>query len=124
MTRRYMTIGAILSMLGVIIGAFGAHALKDVIGEAHLKTYETGVQYHMIHALGILLVAVLTHVVGESPKLLWGARLLLIGIILFSGSLYVLATTGVTQFGYITPLGGLAFIAGWILIAIAGIQKR
>ncbi|WP_223068500.1 DUF423 domain-containing protein [Paenibacillus caui] len=123
MGRKYIAIGAFMCMLAVAIGAFGAHGLKPVIGETALKTYETGVQYHMFHALGLLIVALLANVWGESSRLLLGARLLLAGIILFSGSLYLLSITGVKALGIITPFGGIAFIAGWIMIALAGMKR-
>lgn len=124
MGRKYVTLGSILLLLSVAIGAFGAHALKGIIGEAALSTYETGVHYHMIHALGILIVAILANQWGESTTLLWGARLLFLGIILFSGSLYVLSITGVKILGAITPLGGVSFIAGWFCIALAAWQRK
>lgn len=124
MGRKYVSIGALMTMLAVMIGAFGAHGLKPMLSADDMKVYETGVQYHMIHALGILLVAVLANIWGESAKLKWGARLLLIGIILFSGSLYVLSITGVKALGIITPFGGISFIAGWIMVAWAGFTQK
>lgn len=124
MGRKYVAIGALLCMLAVIIGAFGAHGLKSILSADEMKTYETGVQYHMIHALGILLVAILANIWGESTKLKWGARLLFIGIVLFSGSLYVLSITGIKGLGIITPLGGISFIGGWLMIAWAGFTKK
>ncbi|AWB44009.1 DUF423 domain-containing protein [Paenibacillus sp. CAA11] len=124
MGRKYVAIGAILSLLSVAIGAFGAHALKSVLDESAQKTYETGVQYHMVHSLGILIAALLANQWGESRKLLWSMRLLFIGIVLFSGSLYVLSITGVKILGAITPFGGIAFIAGWILLATAALQRK
>ena len=124
LSRRYVAIGAFLTMLSVIIGAFGAHMLSPYIGEQHMKTYETGVQYQMIHSIGLLLIGILASVWGESRRLLWGARLLVIGIILFSGSLYALSITGLDVFGPITPLGGLAFIIGWIFVVAAAMKRK
>lgn len=117
--NKYIKIGALTAMLSVVLGAFGAHLLEDRLTADALDIYETGVQYHMFHAAGILLIAMLIDRL-PSPKLaIWAARLLLIGIVLFSGSLYILALSGVKVLGAITPLGGVAFIAGWICVALA-----
>lgn len=118
MQRRWMMLGAILTMLSVAIGAFGAHMLKDKIGASAIATYETGVQYHMIHALALLIVGLTAGQLGASTKLKWAARLLFTGIIIFSGSLYVLSISGIKILGAITPIGGVAFIAGWLLFAM------
>ena len=103
--------------LAVGIGAFGAHGLRDTLGAYSMSVYEKAVFYHFIHALGILLVAVLARTGAISPA---GqtrvASLLLIGIVIFSGSLYALAVTGVRILGAITPIGGLAFIIGWLAL--------
>ncbi|MDR9856950.1 DUF423 domain-containing protein [Paenibacillus sp. VCA1] len=125
MQRKFLVIGAVMAMLSVVIGAFGAHMLKPIVGEDAMKVYETGVQYHMAHALGILLIAVVTGFWGCTRKLAWAAWLLFAGIILFSGSLYVLAITGIKPLGAITPIGGVAFIAGWVcLIAEAATRRK
>ncbi|WP_336779400.1 DUF423 domain-containing protein [Paenibacillus illinoisensis] len=118
MQRVWMTVGAIMTMLSVAIGAFGAHMLKEKIGADAIAVYETGVQYHMIHALALLIVGLTAGQLGVSSKLKWAARLLFIGIIVFSGSLYVLSITGIKVLGAITPIGGVAFIAGWLLFAL------
>lgn len=106
-----------------MIGAFGAHMLKPIIGEDKITVYETGVHYHMIHALGIICIGIIAKLLGESKLLLWAARLLLIGIILFSGSLYALSITSLGPLGAITPLGGVCFIAGWICLAVTALKK-
>lgn len=125
MQRKFMIIGAIMAMLSVAIGAFGAHMLEPIVGEDAMKVYETGVQYHMAHALGIILIAIAAGIWGDSRKLAWAGWLLFAGIILFSGSLYVLTVTGIKLLGAITPIGGVAFIAGWIcLIADAASRKK
>ncbi len=104
--------------LAVGMGAFGAHALKGRLDAYSLSVYEKAVFYHFIHAVGILLVSLLARTnavtVGGQTRVAW---LLFAGIILFSGSLYALALTGARVLGAITPLGGLAFIAGWVLLA-------
>lgn len=121
--KKWIGIGSILVMLSVMIGAFGAHMLEPIIGEDKISVYETGVQYHMIHALGIILIGVIAKVFGEAKLLVWSARLLFIGIILFSGSLYALSISGLGPLGAITPLGGVSFIAGWICLAVTTLKK-
>ena len=104
--------------LGVMLGAFGAHALRDRLDEYATGIYEKAVFYHFIHALGLLLVPVLARSgfisAAGAERICW---LLIIGILLFSGSLYVLATSGVRMLGAVTPFGGTAFIAAWLLLA-------
>lgn len=107
----WSAIGAILMALGVMLGAFGAHALKDRLDAYSLDVYQKAVFYHFIHALGILIVA---RTQSASNTV---CALLLAGIVLFSGSLYLLALTGTRALGAITPFGGLAFIAAWLLLA-------
>jgi uncharacterized membrane protein YgdD (TMEM256/DUF423 family) len=114
----WSAIAAILLALAVGLGAFGAHGLKARLDAYHLDIYKTAVLYHFLHALGMLIVATLPRTgtfPPESAELVcW---LLLAGILIFSGSLYVLAITGVSALGAITPLGGLAFILAWLLLA-------
>ncbi|MHA6529458.1 DUF423 domain-containing protein [Paenibacillus sp. BAC0078] len=124
MQRRFIAWGALLAMLSVAIGAFGAHMLKPVISEDYLQVYETGVHYHMIHALGLILIGLVAGQWGESSRLLWAGRLLALGIILFSGSLYVLSITGIKVLGAITPLGGVCFIAGWLCLAFEAFSRK
>jgi len=119
MLKRYTAIGAILALLAVAFGAFGAHTLKGHLSEDDLEVFETGVRYQMYHGLGILIVALLSDRLGESKLIRWSARLLFIGVILFSGSLYALSLTGLNAFGPITPLGGVAFLAGWLCLALS-----
>ncbi len=120
MQRTYLIIGSILGMIGVGIGAFGAHLLEPIIGSQLLQTFKTGVEYHFVHTLAILIVAVLAGVIGESSLLRWAGRLFTIGVIIFSGSLYVLSITGIKVLGAITPIGGVCFIAGWIMLGLVG----
>jgi len=119
----YTKVGALAAMLSVALGAFGAHMLEDKLAADMMDVYQTGVQYHMFHAVGILLVALLIDRLPSRKLALWSARLLLIGIVLFSGSLYVLALSGIKALGAITPLGGVAFIAGWVCLALAARAK-
>jgi uncharacterized membrane protein YgdD (TMEM256/DUF423 family) len=122
--NKYTKIGAFTAMLAVLLGAFGAHLLKDRLSVDTLDVYNTGVQYQMYHAIGILIIAVLIERLPSQKLAIWAARLLLIGIVLFSGSLYALALSGVKVMGAITPLGGIAFIAGWICLALAARSVR
>ena len=115
--RKTLAIAGALIALATILGAFGAHALKAHLSQDKLVVYETAVRYHFIHALGLLAMGVLLRSV-DGEMLRWSAALVLVGIVLFSGSLYLL-TFGAPRFiGIITPLGGLALIAGWVLFAV------
>ena len=106
--------------LAVMIGAFGAHALRDRLDAYSMGVYEKAVFYHFIHALGLLIVSLVPNIDTWRP---WICGLLLAGILLFSGSLYALAITGVRALGAVTPLGGLSFIAAWLLLAFAAARK-
>lgn len=110
-------VGAVLAGVGVIFGAFGAHALETRLTAERLATFETAVRYQMLHALAILAAALLG---GERMAL--AGLLFLVGIALFSGSLYLLVLTGVRWLGAVTPLGGVAFIVGWGVLALAGLR--
>lgn len=122
MFRKYFAIGAIGAALAIALGAFGAHGLKDIVEERMLANFETGVRYHMYSALGIMLIALASKVVGDNKKLALGALLITIGACIFSASLYVMALTGATILGAITPIGGVLMIAGWIFV-VTGILK-
>jgi uncharacterized membrane protein YgdD (TMEM256/DUF423 family) len=109
---------AVLMGLAVGIGAFGAHGLKGRLDDYSMGVYEKAVLYHFFHALGLLIVSILPRVGAISQSAAtWVCGLLLAGIVLFSGSLYVLALSGVKALGAVTPLGGLAFLAAWFLLA-------
>jgi len=115
MSKTILLTASILLALAVANGAFGAHGLKSHLSEAMLQTWKTGVEYHFYHALGLLLIGVLS--VSMPTNLLnLSALFLFAGIVLFSGSLYILAITGIKWIGAITPLGGICFIAGWLLL--------
>lgn len=117
--RFFLFLGSINMFLAVALGAFGAHGLKAMITPEKLAVYQTGVHYHMIHALGLLAVALLLSKYPHSSLMNWAGWAMFIGIILFSGSLYVLSVTGLGKLGIITPFGGVAFLTGWLLLAIA-----
>jgi uncharacterized membrane protein YgdD (TMEM256/DUF423 family) len=116
--------GAIALALGVILGAFGAHGLRGRLDAYLMSVYERAVFYHFIHALGVLIVSLMpkSGAITESAAG-WVCGLLLAGIAIFSGSLYALAITGYRGLGAITPIGGLSFIAGWLLLAWALMRK-
>src|ERR1700761_5207853 len=119
----WTAVGAGLMALAVAMGAFGAHGLRNRLDAYSLSVYEKAVFYHFVHALGILLVAVLARANGISAT--GQARicgLLLLGILVFSGSLYALAVSGIRTLGAITPTGGLAFIAAWLLLAYEAVR--
>lgn len=122
MSKTIIMSAAVFLALAVAIGAFGAHGLKSHLSAELLQTYKTGVEYHFYHALGLLLVGILA-VSMPSEILKWSAILLGVGILLFSGSLYALAISGIKWLGAITPLGGISFIAGWVLLFIAVWKK-
>jgi uncharacterized membrane protein YgdD (TMEM256/DUF423 family) len=121
MSKTILMTAAILLALAVAIGAFGAHGLKSHLSNETIQVFKTGVEYHFYHALGLLLIGILS-ISLPSGLLNWSAILITAGIILFSGSLYILAITGIKWLGAITPLGGLSFIAGWILLFAAVIK--
>lgn len=118
----FIIIGAINAMIAVGLGAFGAHGLEGRIPEKYLQTWETGVKYHMYHALGILAVALLFDKIGSVASLTAAGWLMFAGIVLFSGSLYVLSLTQISVLGAITPLGGLSFIIAWVLVVVAAVK--
>ncbi|MBZ4187569.1 DUF423 domain-containing protein [Niabella beijingensis] len=128
MHRFYLSLGAALSGLGVILGAFGAHRLKQIAPDS-VPTFQTGVQYQMYHAIALILVAILYE---KFPvKLMsWAGIAFFIGILLFSGSLYALAAlkatgkVGLGGLGILTPVGGLFFIAGWLFFLLAVLNNK
>ena len=120
----FIIAGAVNAAIAVIFGAFGAHALKERLTEKYLAIWETAVQYQMFHALGLIIIGILmsSSLLGPITQLNWAGYLLLAGIIIFSGSLYVLSFTGIGILGAITPIGGVAFIAGWIMLIVAALK--
>jgi len=116
MDKVFAITGSVLALLGVVAGAFGAHMLKDRLSSGMLEVFETAVRYQMYHAFGLLFVAwAVSHWSISIPTTIgWS---FIVGTVLFSGSLYGLSLTGIGWLGVVTPLGGLAFIIGWILLA-------
>ena len=119
MPKTFLIAGAVNMVLCVGLGAFGAHGLKGRLSEHLLAVYQTGVQYHLLHAIGLLVVGLVMFQADHGSLFRWAGYLMLIGIVLFSGSLYVLALGGAKWFGVVTPFGGLAFIAAWSVFAVA-----
>jgi uncharacterized membrane protein YgdD (TMEM256/DUF423 family) len=121
----WSAIGAVFLALGVGLGAFGAHALRDKLDAYSIGIWEKAVFYHFIHSLGVLVVSLLprtgTFPLSAASNVCW---LLAAGVLIFSGSLYTLAVTGVRAMGAITPIGGLCFIAAWLLLAYYFIAQR
>jgi len=117
--RFFLVAGALSAAVAVMLGAFGAHALRGRLPADLLAIYQTASQYHVYHALGLLAVGLLAVYLPASNALRWSGWLMLLGTVLFSGSLYVLAITGQRWLGAITPLGGTAWIAAWLLLAWA-----
>ena len=121
----FFALGSFFGGLSVALGAFGAHALADRIPPDRLANFETGARYQMYHALALLAVALAVAYFPSGVKLLnAGGWLFTAGIILFSGSLYILSISGIRWLGAVTPLGGVAFAAGWILLLLAAWQAR
>ena len=119
---RLLRLGAGLAAVGVALGAFGAHGLRPLVTPERLAVFETGVRYHLVHALGILAAAWAAHAAPQAAGPRWAGVLFGLGVLLFSGSLYLLVWTGVTTWGAVTPFGGLAFLAGWIALASTRLQ--
>lgn len=115
--RLWIVLGAVSAFLSVAAGAFGAHALKARLPADLLTIFETGARYHMYHSLGLIAIGLVAQL-RPSPLLSGAGWAMVAGIVLFSGSLYALALTGVRALGAITPLGGLGFLAGWAMLAI------
>lgn len=123
MSSTWFGMGAVAAAIGVGLGAFGAHGLKARVSPEMLAVFETGVRYHLIHALGLLSVG---WAAGRwpGPSTQAAGFLMIIGIILFSGSLYLMTLTGIRWLGAITPLGGLAFIAAWVSLAVSAFRSQ
>jgi uncharacterized membrane protein YgdD (TMEM256/DUF423 family) len=120
MAKLFITLASVSGMLAVMLGAFGAHALKGKLDDYALGVFETAVQYHFNHSLALLAVGMLALSQPQTVMLKSSGWLFVLGILVFSGSLYLLSITGARWLGAITPLGGLAFIAGWACLAATG----
>src|SRR5690606_23612501 len=123
MIRSFLLLAAFFGLTGVALGAFAAHGLKSRLGADYLAVFQTGVQYQLIHALALFGVALFA--LQAPSRLLTAAGVFFaLGVLLFSGSLYLLTLTGVSKLGIITPIGGTAFLAGWICLLLAAWNFR
>lgn len=122
MAQAALGIGSILGALGVLLGAFGAHALRARLSPEMMGVWKTAVEYHFYHALALLLVGMLAREL-RTPALDAATLCFALGVLLFSGSLYVLALSNLRWLGAITPVGGLLFLVGWGLLAWAGLHR-
>lgn len=127
MDKKILSTGAILGIIAIILGAFGAHALKKMLSIEQLSTFETGVRYQMYHALFLLFLGLMTQIPQRTKKIIF--LLVLTGVILFSGSIYLLATNDLTSFnfkiiGFVTPIGGLLLILGWCGLLLNILNKK
>lgn len=120
--KLFVILGAVLAGLSVALGAFGAHILEGKLEPKYLDTWGKAVTYQMLHAVGLLIVGILLGKFHTSSLLSWSGWLMFIGVVLFSGSLYVLSITKISMLGAITPLGGVSFIVAWALIVIAAVK--
>ncbi len=121
MVRKWLIIAAVNGFVSVAAGAFGAHGLKETLSPQDMAIFETGARYQMYHALALLAVACLA-ARFPSPQLRWAGISFLVGIVVFSGSLYILVLSGNRSWGMITPIGGLALLAGWACLIAAAIR--
>jgi len=122
--KKFIVTGALHGFLAVALGAFGAHALKDIVDDYGLDIWETAVQYQMFHATGLLIIGLLmsSKLLGEVKQLKLAGIFFNLGILFFAGSLYVLAVSGIKVLGAITPIGGVLFLAGWVLIIVSALK--
>lgn len=118
MSNVFIGLGALSAFISVAAGAFGAHALKPVLDTDMLSVYHTAVDYQFFHSIGLIAIGVL-HKISPRHSHLIAAWTMLAGIIIFSGSLYILSTSGIKWLGMITPIGGLCFLAAWLILAIS-----
>lgn len=117
-TKLFLILGAVNAFLSVGLGAFGAHGLKAKLAPDLLAVYKTGVEYHFYHALGLMAVGLVAAQFPQSALVRGSGWAMLAGIVIFSGSLYILSITGVRWLGAVTPIGGVAFLVAWALLAV------
>ena len=116
--RQCIVVGACLMLLGVIAGAFGAHLLEARLAPKQFASFQTGALYHLLHAVGLLLIGVVAQTSGPTPWLRASARLMVLGVACFSGAIYLITTGAPRALGMLAPVGGLSFMAAWLLLAI------
>lgn len=123
MKNSFALLGSVSALLGIALGAFGAHALKQILSPDMLTVFETGVRYQLYHSFALFVTA---WAAGNSPNINFSRAgwAFVVGIVFFSGSLYALTLTDVREFGLVTPLGGVAFLVGWFLLAVGFWKQR
>lgn len=121
--RLFICLGALFGFLGVVLGAFGAHGLQNIVEAKQLAVWHTGVQYQIYHSLALLSVSLLAVSLVNPRIARWAGWAFVLGILLFSGSLYAIVLLGIKTLGLITPIGGLFFLIGWLLLLLAAIKK-
>lgn len=124
MNRLFIMLGTLFAAASVGLGAFGAHILRGNLSDYHFDIFHTGVEYQMSHALGLILVGIILTRIAHSKLIVASGWFLLIGIFLFSFSLYTIALTGYSKLGMITPFGGFAFVIGWLLLGIGALKGK
>lgn len=122
--RRCVALGALLMALGVLLGAFGAHGLQERLTPRQLASFQTGVHYQVLHALGLVIVGIVAQVTGSSRHLQWSARLMLAGVVFFCGSIYLMTAGAPRWLGMVTPVGGVSFMAAWALLARHALSRN
>ncbi|MDC1355887.1 DUF423 domain-containing protein [Flavobacteriaceae bacterium] len=127
MERKIVLLASFIGGLGVVLGAFAAHGLKPLLSVSAFESFNTGIRYQMYHAFLLFFLAITTHITSKQKSILY--TLILIGVLVFSGSIYVLATNDLTSFnfkviGFITPIGGLFLIASWVLLFVYFFRKK
>jgi uncharacterized membrane protein YgdD (TMEM256/DUF423 family) len=127
MDKKLISTGAIFGMIAIILGAFGAHALKKMLSMEELSTFETGVRYQMYHALFLMFIGIINELSQKAKKIIY--NLVVFGILLFSGSIYLLATNSLTSFdfkiiGFVTPIGGMLLILAWGVLLFHTLMKK
>ena len=117
MMKLFIILGALCTMMSVGTGAFGAHGLEGKLSDKYMSVWEKAVNYQMYHGLGLIIIGVISGTTSINVN--WAGWLLVLGVVFFCGSLYILALTQIRIFGAITPIGGLLFIAGWLMLIIS-----
>ena len=124
MSRLAILLGAGNAVLAIMLGAFAAHAIQNILSARMLAIFSTAVDYHLYHALGLMIIGLLVNNRPTSKALIIAIYLMLFGIIIFCGSLYALSLTGISNLGMITPIGGVAFISAWMFVFVAFIKQE
>ena len=124
MSRIFLTLGTLNAFICVLLGALGAHGLKHTLSPDMLTVFQTGVQYHFYHALGLILVGLVLFNFPQSKLLKLSGWLMLTGIVLFSGTLYIISLTEVREFSKVAPFGGLSYMSAWLLFAYAAWRNK